>query len=70
LIFGDTIDLKQGLFPSPKDSEELLHSPVDDEWVRDKIKKQAILLDSASKHQDNINDDNCDSIVVYRTNPK
>jgi hypothetical protein len=58
LVFGDTIDLKLGLFPSPKDSEELLHGPVDDEWVRDKIEKQAILLDSARKHQDEINDDN------------
>ena len=47
-----------GLFPNQKDCEELLQGSVTDDWIKDKIDKQAILFESARKHQKEINDEN------------
>jgi hypothetical protein len=58
LMFGDSVDHTLGLFPNQKDCEELLQGPVTDDWIKDKIDKQAILFESARKHQKEINDEN------------
>ena len=47
--------MRQGLFPSPKDCEELLQGPVTDDWIRDKIEKQDILINSARQNQAELN---------------
>jgi hypothetical protein len=57
-MFGDSVDHTLGLLPNLKDCEELLQGPVTDDWIRDKIEKQSVLLESARKHQEEINDVN------------
>ena len=57
-MFGSSVDLRQGLFPSLPESIDILQGPVEFDWVRDKIEKQAILINSAKQNQDELNADN------------
>jgi hypothetical protein len=66
ILFVDSFDLKQELFPTPKNFKELLQTPVTDEWVRDKIEKKTFQIDSAIYHQGDLIDDNIKAGVIKR----